>query len=308
MSSAKMVAGKAENITECLLRVDSCKSPHTASILGIGEVVTTHVRSGASFPRGATCSQRFSFFVDAVPYDNLKRVGRVLTHGRSVGTAVALHAMRLLVAVALSFATLGTPTVCARQSTVDRVRTLIEEVRATSFPELAGAEIQIREFSSSSDYFRSRFDFRRFLIGRRMRYIVFVNPRVFEADAPAAGIRAIVAHELAHVLYYRSRHRLRLLGLVRLAGSGYRVRFERWADMQALSRGYGEGLAAYRDWLYRHVPASKLEAKRRDYFSPEEIHAIDTAARTRPALYEYWLDHIPRNIDEISRATHGNAP
>jgi integrase len=136
----------------------------------------------------------------------------------------------------------------------------------------------------------------------RMRYLLFVNPGVFENDAPAAGVRAIVAHELGHILYFKKRNRLRLTGLVRLASRRFTARFERWADLTAISLGYADGLKEYRNWLYRHVPVSKLEEKHRNYFSPEEIDAILSAAQRRPALLEYWFRHVPLSLSDIQAA------
>src|SRR6266404_1250315 len=131
--------------------------------------------------------------------------------------------------------------------TLDRARILVNEVISASYPELKGTEIQIKLFDSKSDYFKARFGIPQFFFGR-MQYLVFVNPRVFDRGAPDAGVRAILAHELGHVLYFKTRNRLKLLGLVRLASKASTQRFERWADLQAISRGYGEGLKEYRQW------------------------------------------------------------
>ncbi len=216
--------------------------------------------------------------------------------------------MSTVLAVALATFTLSASLAGTPETTLGRARRVVEEVRAASYPELRDADIQIREFASKSDYFQCRPDLRRAVVGRKMRYIVFVNPRVFELGAPEAGVRAIVAHELGHVLYYRRGCRLRLLGLTRLVSSGYRARFERWADLQALSRGHAEGLKAYRRWLYTNVPASRLDEKRRDYFSPEEIDAIETAAKDRPQLYDAWRRHVPRSLAEIEASAGAGRP
>ncbi len=183
--------------------------------------------------------------------------------------------------------------------TLDRARILVNEVISASYPELKGTEIQIKLFESKSDYFKARCGVPQFFFGR-MQYLVFVNPRVFDRGAPDAGVRAILAHELGHVLYFKTRNRLKLLGLVRLASKASTQRFERWADLQAISRGYGEGLKEYRQWVYQNIPASKLEAKRLNYFSPEEIDAILFASRARPDLLGYWLKHVPLNLDQIT--------
>jgi len=181
---------------------------------------------------------------------------------------------------------------------VIRTRVVVEEVIAASYPELKGADIRIKPFRSRSDYFKTSFGILQFFFVR-MRYLVFVNPRVFELQAPEGGIRAIVAHELAHIAYFKKRNRVRLLGLARLTSRRFTAKFERRSDLRAISLGYGEGLKDYRRWLYRNVPASKLAEKRRNYFSPEEIDAIGSALRARPELLEYWLKRVPLSLDGI---------
>ena len=182
---------------------------------------------------------------------------------------------------------------------VERTRLLVQEIVAASYPELRGADIEVKTFQSDSDYFRTGFSISRFLFGRKMRYILLVNPRVFERNAPEAGIRAILAHELGHAFYFKKGKRIRLLGLVRLLSKGYAARFERWTDLQALTRGYAEGLKAYRRWLYQNVPRKKMGEKRRNYFSPEEIDAIVSAIAKQPAMQAYWFKRVPRNLAEI---------
>ncbi|MFY9608808.1 MAG: hypothetical protein WAU45_09370 [Blastocatellia bacterium] len=184
---------------------------------------------------------------------------------------------------------------------VNRTRKLVDEVIAASYPEFKNSNIRIKPFRSRSDYFKARFGLPQYFFAR-MRYLVFVNPRVFELECPEAGVRAIIAHELAHVVYFKRRNRVRLVGLVRLKSKQFSAEFERRADLNAIALGYGEGLKEYRHWLYSNVPASKLAEKRRDYFTPDEIDAILSASRTRPELLAYWFKHVPLSLNEILAA------
>ena len=191
----------------------------------------------------------------------------------------------------------------ARQSTkkddaINRTSVLAREIIAASYPQLKGSDIRIESFASQSDYFKTRFGYPQYFF-TRMRYLLFVNPRVFELHAPEAGVRAIIAHELAHALYFKLRNRVQLLGLVRLTSKQFTAEFERWADLKAISLGYGEGLKEYRRWLYKNVPASRLAEKKRDYFSPEEIDAIEQASSRWPELLDYWLRHVPLSLEQI---------
>jgi hypothetical protein len=156
---------------------------------------------------------------------------------------------------------------------------LVRNVQSSSFPELAKKDIRIDQFTSDSDYFQARFSIPRFILGRRMRYVIRVNSGATLLTASEDARRAIVAHELAHLAYYAKGNRLHLLGLLRFPGKGFRERFEKRADVEAVMRGYAQGLKEYRIWLYEHVPPGALPEKRRDYLSPAEIDALERSTR-----------------------------
>lgn len=182
--------------------------------------------------------------------------------------------------------------------TIERTQQLIEEIRTASFPELKDVVIKVELLRSDSDYFRTRFVIRQFP-GGRMIYLLRVRPDVFALAAPEAGIRAIIAHELSHILWFRRRNRLQLLGLIRLASADFTARFERRTDLQAIARGYGDGLKEYRTWLYQHIPPRKLKEKQRNYFSPAEIEAIQARTRNHPELFVVWFRKVPLNLSQI---------
>lgn len=182
---------------------------------------------------------------------------------------------------------------------VKKIRALIVEIAAESFPELDLSTIAVKSFESNSTYFQARFSVGRFLTFREIRSTIFVNPLVFERSAPEAGIRAILAHELAHVLFYRQQNRLSLIKLASLIHGGVNARFERRTDLIAIERGYGPGLIEYREWLYQNVPASKIAEKRRDYFSADEIRLILTASATDSKLVRGLKQKVPQNIREL---------
>jgi hypothetical protein len=177
------------------------------------------------------------------------------------------------------------------------VRPEIQRVGRSSFPDL-----RVRAFRSQSDYFRTRFSWSRFLLLMRMRYFVDFNPALLQRQAPSDGTCAIMAHELAHVASLSRGNRIRRLGLIRLISERYTVKFERGADLEAIHRGYGDGLKAYRTWVYSHIPPDRLQQKLRTYFSPEEITAIQVKLQEQPDLFEYWKRHVPTNLQEIQRA------
>jgi hypothetical protein len=173
------------------------------------------------------------------------------------------------------------------------------ELRGASFPELGKVDLRLRTFHSQADYFRTRFSVPRFLFLQRMRYFVEVNPALFSQQAPSDGVCAVLAHELSHVVSLNHGNRIRRLSLVCLLSKRSTARFERKTDLDAIHRGYGDGLKNYRSWVYTHIPSSALPAKHRNYFSPEEIEAIQQRLQRRPDLFAYWSKHVPGNLQEI---------
>jgi hypothetical protein len=175
-------------------------------------------------------------------------------------------------------------------------------VRQSTFPELANKVVRSRTFSSSSDYFRTRFSISRFLFLQRMHYFVDMNPRIAASGPSEESVCAILAHELVHIVGMSSGNRIHLLGLARLASGSYTARFERAADLEAIRRGYGPGLITYREWVYKNIPASALRQKKRNYFSPEEITEILRLSQADSSLFAYWKAHVPLSLREINGA------
>lgn len=185
---------------------------------------------------------------------------------------------------------------------VDKTRKIVDELIESSFPVLKKETIKIEAFQSANDYFKANFDLSRYATFRKMQYKIEVNPAVFVRNAPEEGIRAILAHELAHVVYFRGKNRAQLLGLGKLAADkSFTAKFERKADLEAIAAGYGEGLIAYRKWLYKNILPEKMEEKRRNYFSPEEIELILKILKDKPGTINYWRENVPRGLEDIRK-------
>ena len=153
-------------------------------------------------------------------------------------------------------------------------RITIQGLVSRSFPDLASATIRIVPFQSRTDFFRSRFLFLDFFTRRTLRYQISVNRQLEALAAPPPAREAILAHELAHIRYYGTRSRWRLLGLVRLLSEECSARFERDADRAAIQLGYGPGLIVFREWLYGVIPPRAVPHKKKVYLTPDEIRAI----------------------------------
>ena len=66
-----------------------------------------------------------------------------------------------------------------------------------------------------------------------------------------------------------------------------------------IRRGYGNGLKSYRRLVYAHIAPSKLQTKLHNYFSPEEIAAIQMKVQEHPDLLAHWREHVLANLQEI---------
>ena len=178
----------------------------------------------------------------------------------------------------------------------------IKVLRDVSFLDLENIDLRVHNFHSQADYFRTRFSVPRFLFLKPMRYFIEVNPELFSQQAPSDGVCAVLVHELSHVVSLNHGNRIRRFSLIRLLSTRYTARFERRTDLEAIRRGYGDGLKSYRTWVYTHIPTSALPIKRRNYFSPEEVEAIEQHLRENPELFTYWSKHTPRNLQEILKS------
>jgi hypothetical protein len=184
---------------------------------------------------------------------------------------------------------------------IEKTRKIITDLINIAFRELKDEQIEVKSFKSDSNYFKSRFSIRRFLTLRKITYLVYVNPQVFRKSAPVKGIEAIVAHELAHVLYYQRKNRFELVGLIGLLDHSFTTKFERKTDLEAIARGFGKGLIEFRNWLYKNVPDDDMKRKRRDYFSPDEIRLIIETLDNSPDKLEVWRKEIPLSLDDIKQ-------
>jgi len=177
---------------------------------------------------------------------------------------------------------------------------LIRDVRQGSFPQLASADIEVYDLRSDFDYLQARFTVSSFFT-RKLRYMILFNSDAILRQVPAEGLRAIVAHELAHINYYESQSWMGLVSLVGLLLPSFTARFERKADLDAIALGYGPGLEIYRTWLYRNIPREAEGEKKRDYYAPQEIEALLQAETKHPGIMSKFRRCIPRNLGEITQ-------
>jgi hypothetical protein len=218
---------------------------------------------------------------------------------------IALRSITVALFVLLA-ACRGNPRIAPRPESFSDVETLVESVRHRSFPQLQNAKITIYDLHSDFDYLQARFTVSSFF-SRELSYMILFNPEAIRRGVPPDGLRAIVAHELAHINYYESQSRMGLLSLVRLLVPSFTTRFERRADLDTIALGYARGLEQYRVWLYRNVPAGRASEKRRDYYTPEEIEALLQAQKDHPGIMSTFMRCVPRNLAEIQQEARSPA-
>ena len=157
----------------------------------------------------------------------------------------------------------------------EEVRQLVDGLVARSFPELRGLELSIEARDLGADTFRSTVNYGSLLFGPR-RYVIQVNPEIFDKQMPRTAAEAILAHELCHTVDYTDRSALGMIGLgISYASPRATAAYERSIDRAAIARGYGEGLRAFRRWQTEHLPPDVLAKKQRIYLTEPEIAAVE---------------------------------
>lgn len=189
------------------------------------------------------------------------------------------------------------------KTVVERSHQVLIDIAERSFPEIKREKLRVKLFKSESSYFKARFSLCRYATLRKMRHNVYVNPAAFQRMLPDIAFEAVLAHELAHIAYYTRKNRLQLFGLVRLVRGSSTAGFERKADLDAISRGFGKGLIVYRRWLYEQITPEEEISKRKIYFSPDEIGLIIRVLNEKPALIQRWRKRVPLGIEQIKQET-----
>jgi len=184
---------------------------------------------------------------------------------------------------------------------------LLEDVRAASFPELRDSPLTIERFRSDTVFFMSNVDVASaFDDDGPLVLQVFINDAVLQDGPGDEALRAVLAHELAHSLDYVQRDAAEgpggLLALLpMLVWPPAEEVVERRTDLVAVRRGYGVGLAAYRQWLYQRLPADAVLEKRRVYYSPLELLLLQRLQTRCPDALEAALEHPPTTAAAIAR-------
>lgn len=200
------------------------------------------------------------------------------------------------------------------QSASSEIAALTQQLVAKSFPELQGKTIAHRSFDAPDVFFESNLDIGTLMPWHRgpVLYLVNYNPALFDKGCPPKAIEGILAHELSHTVDYVTGGIPALLGVVndlRLPQSNQR--YERRTDLQAIFRGYGPGLIAYREWIYPQLTPRERRQKRFTYYTPDEIALLmDSLAWAKAhdleAPWQQWLwQKVPTSRKSLLNALQG---
>jgi len=147
------------------------------------------------------------------------------------------------------------------------INQITQDIIRENYPELETARIKIHSFKSESLYFRAFFLPDIFRDNSPYSYHLGFNPKYFfnkkgvyyknfskeERVLLDQALRGVLAHELGHFYYYETMDLFRFLDLFPVIGNQINrqkkqkegATFERWTDLEAIKRGYGNELLAY---------------------------------------------------------------
>jgi hypothetical protein len=157
------------------------------------------------------------------------------------------------------------------------VESALRETVETAYPELEGLRLELRSFEDDEFYFQARVDaWTVWKPARERTYAIYVHPELRRDPPPPKALRAVLAHELEHVLGYAKMSRWELLRLAFAYAFGNEAKiahYERATDARVVDRCLGSGLAAYKRWAFDRLPESSRAKRARRYLSIAEIEA-----------------------------------
>lgn len=198
----------------------------------------------------------------------------------------------------------GLDAICAPEPaptslSVEEVGAILDDLIETAYPELAGIDYRLYFFRHDTIRFRSNITVRSLLWGKR-KYRIGVNRSVLADPPPPAALRAVLAHELAHTLYYHQRTRGQIIKTARIFWNRRaQIDFERATDLVAIARGFAPGLAEYRAWIRDRMPTSATAKYYETYYDVDDLALLDAVRERRPELLLDWLSNPPRTREEI---------
>jgi hypothetical protein len=181
---------------------------------------------------------------------------------------------------------------------LDDVKAVFADLIATAYPELSAVKYKLYTFKAKTIRFRSNISVRSLFFGKRV-YRLGVNESVLTDPPPPNALRAVLAHELAHTLYYHRRTRPQLWGTAKIFfNRDAQIDFERATDLEACARGFAPGLAEYREWIEARMPDGEKKYGQ-TYYDVDELNELECIRQEQPELLQTWQADPPRSLKAI---------
>lgn len=154
------------------------------------------------------------------------------------------------------------------------VQLILDQLIAESFPELKDKQIRIAGLNKRGGFLASRFELSS-LLDEHLTFILLLNPYIETHPMPPEALKAILAHELIHMVDFTLLPRSELIAsfVNILANAELRQNYERSTDLETMELGYADGLKQFRLWLYDQICNNALAEDRLNHHTPEEIDA-----------------------------------
>lgn len=162
----------------------------------------------------------------------------------------------------------------APPASADDVEALTEIAIAHYASPLDEVDLRYTAISGDSVFFQANLDITTIEEEPLERtYTIQYNPALFSSPPSRAAVGAILVHELRHVLDYTEMTSEELAEFAAWYITEDVSAYERQTDEYALEQGCGDGLIAYREWLYEAIPPEDVADKQYNYYTPDEIRA-----------------------------------
>lgn len=153
------------------------------------------------------------------------------------------------------------------------LQSILTAARGRFYSSLDGVEIDLVA-DPSQYYFATNLDVTTLQSAPRDRhYQVHYNPALLMDPPSQYAIGAILVHEVKHVVDYLDMDSDQLAQFGVWYATSDVDDYEHATDLASLEAGCGDGLKAFRIWLYAHVSSSLLVAKQAEYYTPDQIDA-----------------------------------
>ncbi len=179
--------------------------------------------------------------------------------------------MNLLLVFLLNFSSSASD---CRPMTLESFTQKVDEVKESYFPEFKNTPIIVTTFRSDAYFLQAQPKITTLFKKRSQRvYEVQLNTKLLDCPPTAAGLEAILVHELEHIRDYTRWSTTRIVrhGLEYSFSCDLRIGYERATDLRVLEFGLHEGLIDYRNWVYQKLTPRELKKKERIYLTPTEI-------------------------------------